>query len=117
MLSASIIATQRQINGCAPVANACNNGRESGAEFAKRCRDAFAGHAQLCARDALKVRGSAPRGYEAGVAAGALVGAAGVAAGVLAGLDGVLVESDVLGVALKVDAGVVLLEVDLLSVL
>ena len=27
-------------------------------EFAQRCRDAFAGHAQLCARDALKVRGS-----------------------------------------------------------
>ena len=51
------------------------------------------------------------------MAAGALVGAAGVAAGVLAGLDGVLDESDVLGVALEVDAGVVLLEVDLLSVL
>lgn len=55
------------------------------------------------------------------MAAGALTGAAGVAAGVLAGLDGVLDdeldESDVLGVALEVDAGVVLLEVDLLSVL
>ena len=55
------------------------------------------------------------------MAAGALAGAAGVAAGVLAGLDGVLDdeldESAVLGVALEVDAGVVLLEVDLLSVL
>ena len=44
-----------------------------------------------------------------------------VAAGVLAGvddvLDDVLDESDVLGVALEVDAGVVLLELDLLSVL
>ena len=46
------------------------------------------------------------RGYEAGVAAG-----------VLAGVVDVLDESDVLGVALEVDAGVVLLEVDLLSVL
>ena len=55
------------------------------------------------------------------MAAGALAGAAGVAAGVLAGvddvLDVVLDESDVLGVALEVDAGVVLLELDLLSVL
>ena len=57
------------------------------------------------------------RGYEAGVAAGVLAGAAGVAAGVLAGVVDVLDESDVLGVALEVDAGVVLLEVDLLSVL
>lgn len=58
------------------------------------------------------------RGYEAGEAAGALAGvAAGVAAGVLAGVDDVLDESDVLGVALEVEAGVVLLEVDLLSVL
>ena len=40
-----------------------------------------------------------------------------MAAGVLAGVDDVLDESDVLGVALEVDAGVVLLEVDLLSVL
>jgi len=43
-----------------------------------------------------------------------------VAAGVLAGvdeLDEVLDESDVLGAALEVEAGVVLLEVDLLSVL
>jgi len=40
-----------------------------------------------------------------------------VAAGVLAGVVDVLDESDVLGVALEVDAGVVLLEVDLLSVL
>ena len=117
MLSASIIATQRQIIGCAPVANACNNGRESGAEFAKRCRDAFRGHAQLCARDTLNVRGGPARGYEAGVAAGVLAGAAGVAAGVLAGVVDELDESDVLGVALEVDAGVVLLEVDLLSVL
>lgn len=46
-----------------------------------------------------------------------LAGAAGVAAGVLAGVVDVLDESDVLGVALEVDAGVVLLEVDLLSVL
>ncbi len=117
MLSASIIATQRQIIGCAPVANACNNGRERGAEFAKRCRDAFAGHAQLCARDTLNVRGGPARGYEAGVAAGVLAGAAGVAAGMLAGVVDELDESDVLGVALEVDAGVVLLEVDLLSVL
>lgn len=55
------------------------------------------------------------------MAAGVLAGAAGVAAGVLAGvvdeLDDELDESDVLGVALEVDAGVVLLEVDLLSVL
>ncbi len=55
------------------------------------------------------------------MAAGVLAGVAGVAAGVLAGLDGVLDdvldESDVLGVALEVHAGVVLLEVDLLSVL
>jgi len=57
------------------------------------------------------------RGYEAGGAAGVLAGAAGVAAGVLAGVVDVLDESDVLGVALEVDAGVVLLEVDLLSVL
>ncbi len=44
-----------------------------------------------------------------------------MAAGVLAGVDGALDdeldESDVLGVVLEVDAGVVLLEVDLLSVL
>ena len=40
-----------------------------------------------------------------------------MAAGVLAGVVDVLDESDVLGVALEVDAGVVLLEVDLLSVL
>ena len=75
----------------------------------------------MCARDALNVRGGPVRGYEAGVAAGVLAGAAGVAAGVLAGvvdeLDDELDESDVLGVALEVDAGVVLLEVDLLSVL
>ncbi len=59
-----------------------------------------------------------PRGYEAGEAAGALAGAAtGVAAGVLDGLGDELDESDVLAVALEVDAGVVLLEVDLLSVL
>jgi len=51
------------------------------------------------------------------VAAGVLAGAAGVAAGVLAGVVDVLDESDVLGVALEVDGGVVLLEVDLLSVL
>ncbi len=55
------------------------------------------------------------------MAAGVLAGAAGVAAGVLAGvvdeLDDELDESDVLGVALEVDDGVVLLEVDLLSVL
>ena len=51
------------------------------------------------------------------MAAGALAGAAGVAAGVLAGVADVLDESDVLGVVLEVDAGVVLLEVDLLSVL
>ena len=63
------------------------------------------------------MRGSAARGYEAGVAAGALAGAAGVAAGVLAGVVDELDESDVLGVVLEVDAGVVLLEVDLLSVL
>ena len=63
------------------------------------------------------MRGGPVRGYEAGVAAGVLAGAAGVAAGVLAGVVDVLDESDVLGVALEVDAGVVLLEVDLLSVL
>ena len=51
------------------------------------------------------------------MAAGVLAGAAGVAAGVLAGVVDVLDESAVLGVALEVDAGVVLLEVDLLSVL
>jgi len=55
------------------------------------------------------------------VAAGVLAGAAGVAVGVLAGVvdefDDELDESDVLGVALEVDAGVVLLGVDLLSVL
>lgn len=51
------------------------------------------------------------------MAAGVLAGAAVVAAGVLAGVVDVLDESDVLGVALEVDAGVVLLEVDLLSVL
>ncbi len=55
------------------------------------------------------------------MAAGVLAGAAGVAAVVLAGvvdeLDDELDESDVLGVALEVDDGVVLLEVDLLSVL
>lgn len=70
----------------------------------------------VCARRTQSA-GWCARGYEAGVAAGVLAGAAGVAAGVLAGLDGVLDESDVLGVALEVDAGVVLLEVDLLSVL
>ena len=74
-----------------------------------------------CVRETHSKCGLCARGYEAGVAAGALAGAAGVAAGVLAGLDGVLDdeldESDVLGVALEVDAGVVLLEVDVLSVL
>ena len=63
------------------------------------------------------MRGDADRDYEAGGAAGALAGAAGVAAGVLAGVVDELDESDELGVALEVDAGVVLLEVDLLSVL
>ncbi len=43
--------------------------------------------------------------------------AAGVLAGVDEALDEALDESDVLGVALEVDAGAVLLEVDLLSVL
>ena len=74
-----------------------------------------------CVRETHSKCGLCARGYEAGVAAGALAGAAGVAAGVLAGVADVLVdeldESDVLGVALEVDAGVVLLEVDLLSVL
>ncbi len=70
----------------------------------------------VCARRTQSA-GWCARGYEAGVAAGALAGAAGVAAGVLAGVVDVLDESDVLGVALEVDAGVVLLEVDLLSVL
>ena len=107
---------------CAPVTNARDNGRESDAEFAQRWRNAFVVHAQLCVREALKVRGREASGYEAGEAAGALAGAAeGVAAGVLAGVADVLVdeldESDVLGAALGVDAGVVLLEVDLLSVL
>lgn len=51
------------------------------------------------------------------MAAGVLAGAAGVATGVLAGVVDELDESGVLGVALEVDAGVVLLEVDLLSVL
>jgi hypothetical protein len=78
----------------------------------------FVVHAQLCAREALKVRGLEASGYEAGEAAGALAGAAaGVAAGVLAGVVEEPDESDVLGAALGVDAGVVLLEVDLLSVL
>ncbi len=70
----------------------------------------------VCARRTQSA-GWCARGYEAGVAAGVLAGAAGVAAGVLAGVVDVLDESDVLGVALEVDAGVVLLEVDLLSVL
>lgn len=75
-----------------------------------------------CVRETHSKCGVVARGYEAGEAAGALAGvAAGVAAGVLAGvddvLDDVLDESDVLGVALEVDAGAVLLEVDLLSVL
>ncbi len=70
----------------------------------------------MCARRTQSA-GWCARGYEAGVAAGVLAGAAGVAAGVLAGVVDVLDESDVLGVALEVDAGVVLLEVDLLSVL
>ena len=70
----------------------------------------------VCARRTQSA-GWCARGYEAGVAAGALAEAAGVAAGVLAGVVDVLDESDVLGVALEVDAGVVLLEVDLLSVL
>ena len=70
----------------------------------------------MCARRT-QSEGWYVRGYEAGVAAGVLAGAAGVAAGVLAGVVDVLDESDVLGVALEVDAGVVLLEVDLLSVL
>jgi hypothetical protein len=63
------------------------------------------------------VRGSEPLGYEEGEDAGALAGAAGVAEGVLAGAEAVFDESGVLGAALEVDAGVVLLEVDLLSVL
>ena len=70
----------------------------------------------VCARRTQSA-GWCARGYEAGVAAGVLAGAAGVAAGVLAGVVDVLDESAVLGVALEVDAGVVLLEVDLLSVL
>ena len=66
-----------------------------------------------CVREAHHKCGAIKACYEAGV----LAGAAGVAAGVLAGVVDVLDESDVLGVALEVDAGVVLLEVDLLSVL
>ena len=70
-----------------------------------------------CVREAHHKCGAIKACYEAGV----LAGAAGVAAGALAGVADVLVdeldESDVLGVALEVDAGVVLLEVDLLSVL
>ena len=71
----------------------------------------------MCTRHS-KSAGQRARDYVAGEAAGALAGVAtGVAAVVLAGVDGVLDESEVLGAALEVDAGVVLLEVDLLSVL
>ena len=70
-----------------------------------------------CVREALQKCGVLKLCYEAGV----LAGAAGVAAGVAAGAAGAVdVLSDDAGVEElvdEVDAGVVLLEVDLLSVL
>ena len=70
-----------------------------------------------CVREALQKCGVLKLCYGAGV----LAGAAGVAAGVTAGAAGAGVElSDAAGVEVLVDeldAGVVLLEVDLLSVL